>query len=444
MKLVKLEDATGKDYTHIVNEFEQLDEEIAQRQKTIDTLKEKQVKQEESLGELKLAREKKVAELAEFQKEADQKKATIDAEVNEKLAGAGLTMEKIGKLHPIVVKMNGLGISDDKLGAFVEERQVLEKQGITWEKFQTVAEALAKAGDIDGHGLAAKLVGYGTLDQTITSLTAKKTSLQPEVEKLGDDKVKLAAEVDGLVKSKAQLETDVGHLNGSKKALEDTIDTLNVRRTHLEKHLAVVESDVAKLSAGKMALAEEASQKQQEIAEMNEHLKEAHAVSQMLIEKQTEFQELETKKAAAGQKFEMFEAFLGLVGKRSGAEIEECLKFLPTLTKEAKTGNYDPGFLVDIVLGQLSGSTLDKLGCDYCGAEFIMLKRRQKVVQGAGLTEKTPMRCPDCGEVSKTVVKTPLGSTLKKVIITGTPTLEKSGQHQPKEETQTDQPEAGK
>ena len=443
MNLAKLEESTGKTYTDVASEYQQLGEEIAGRQKAIATLKEKQEKEEESLEKLELARKEKEAELAEAQKGTEQKKAAADAEVDKKLAEAALTLEKVAKVHPVVEKLNVLGIPDDDFETFVEEHQVLEEQGITWEKFQTVAGALAKSKDINGDNLTAKLAEYGTLDQSISSMKAEKASLQPEVEILGRNKIKLTAEVDGLVKSKAQLETEVGHLEGSKKALDDTIETLKGRRDHLEKHVAALESDVTNLTAKKAALTEEASKKELEVSEMNKQLNEADAISQTLMKKQVEFQELEIKKAAAGQKFGMFEAFLGLVSERSEAKIEEFLKFVPTLIKEAKTGNYDPGFLVDIVLGQLSGSTLDQLGCDYCGAEFVMLKRRQKAIQGSGLTEKTPMRCPDCGESLKTVVKTPLGSTLKKVIITGIPTLKKPGATSSDEENLAG-PEAGK
>jgi predicted transcriptional regulator len=114
-----------------------------------------------------------------------------------------------------------------------------------------------------------------------------------------------------------------------------------------------------------------------------------------------------------------------------------------TSAEEAKSGEYDPGFLVEIILGQLSGSTLDKLGCEYYGAEFVMLKRSQKLIQGSGLTGKIPLRCPDCGESLKTVVKTPLGSTLKKVIVTRKPTLEKPGIPS-SEGSPPDHPETGK
>jgi DNA-directed RNA polymerase subunit RPC12/RpoP len=80
---------------------------------------------------------------------------------------------------------------------------------------------------------------------------------------------------------------------------------------------------------------------------------------------------------------------------------------------------------VNIILTELSGNILDKLGCKSCGAEFVMLKRSQKVLQDTKLSDKTPIHCPDCGGSLGMFVKTPLGSTLKNVIITGQPILKK-------------------
>ena len=123
---------------------------------------------------------------------------------------------------------------------------------------------------------------------------------------------------------------------------------------------------------------------------------------------------MNAKIAAAGQKYELFEAFLGLVTGRTEVEIEEFLKSATILINEAKKGKYDPGFMVNTILNELSGDILDQLTCLYCGAEFVMLKRRQKAIHGGQLPEKVPMQYPDCGEVVKVVVKTPLSITLKK------------------------------
>lgn len=123
---------------------------------------------------------------------------------------------------------------------------------------------------------------------------------------------------------------------------------------------------------------------------------------------------MNAKIAAAGQKYELFEAFLGLVTGRTEVEIEEFLKSATILINEAKKGKYDPGFMVNTILNEQSGGILDHLTCLYCGAEFVMLKRRQKAIHGGQLPEKVPMQYPDCGEVVKVVVKTPLSITLKK------------------------------
>jgi hypothetical protein len=159
----------------------------------------------------------------------------------------------------------------------------------------------------------------------------------------------------------------------------------------------------------------------------------------LALKEQKEIQDLDTKKAAAGQKFQLFEAFLGLVAVRSGTEIEKFQKFVPTLVDEAKTGKYDSGFLVNVILGELSGGTLDWLVCQYCEAEFVMLKRRQKGIQGVQLPGKVPMRCPDCGELVKVIVKTPLAVTLKKAIVSVTTVLlKKPGETTPEEKSQSD------
>jgi hypothetical protein len=365
-----------------------------------------------------------------------------DTEVKEKLAEAGITLERVETLHPVVEKLNGLGISDENLENFVKEHQVFEDNGITKEEFQKVAVALAKAGEINGDNLAAKLMEFGNLDEVITSMKAEKTSLQSIVEKLGKDKIELTEDVDGLVKSKAHLEKEVGHLEGAKKALEDTNETLQVRRDHLEKHLEQLENDIAKLEGDKVFLEEQADQKNREINEINEKLKEAGDIDQKLKELREELLELDNKKAAVGSKFGLFEAFLGLVGKRSVPEIEEFHKFMPTLVKKTKTGHYDSGLLVNTVLGQLSGGTLDRISCDNCGVEFVMLKRAQKAVQMTWLSNK--MTCPDCGGSLKTEVIIPLGATQKNIIMTGKPTLEISRITPPKEENKTDDSEVSK
>lgn len=442
-KLVKLEESTGKEYVDLVDEFEKLGEEIAERQEKIADLQEKQGEVEKALEALELERKGKEEEVAEFMEEAGKEKAAADAEVKEKLTEAGLTLKKIAKLHPVVENMNALGISDDDIETFVGERQDLEEKGVTWEKFKTVAGALAKAGEIDGDDLVEKLAEFGTLDKTITSMKAEEASLQPEVVKLGKEKMKLTADVDGLIKSKDQLKSEVGPLEGSKKALSDTIEILKKRSAHLESHVAALENDITDFVAKKISLIEEVNQKQLEISEMNKQLKEADTLSQTLVKKQLELQELDARIAAAGQNYELYKAFLGLVSERKETQIKNFLNLALVLLEKSKLGEFDPGFLVDTILTQLSGNILDKLGCDYCGAEFVMLRRRQKVLQDAGLTDKTPMHCPDCGGFLKMVVKTPLGSTLKKVIIKGKPTLKVPGITLQDQENTTD-PEASK
>ena len=79
MNLIKLEEVTGKSYTAIVSEFEQLSSEIIERQKAAASLKEDQESQEKTLQELIFTKEKTQTEVEEVEKKAEQQKAELDA-----------------------------------------------------------------------------------------------------------------------------------------------------------------------------------------------------------------------------------------------------------------------------------------------------------------------------------------------------------------------------
>ena len=149
------------------------------------------------------------------------------------------------------------------------------------------------------------------------------------------------------------------------------------------------------------------------------------AVDKELREKEEALQELDARIVAAGQNYHLFEAFLGLVAGRTEAEIEKFMKSADALISEAKTGKYDPGFMVNTILGELSGGTLDRLVCGSCGAEFVMLKRGQKAAHGFHLQANVPERCPDCPMPKSVFVDKPLAVTVAKVIVSGIPVMSK-------------------
>ena len=321
MDLAKLEKSTGKTYTDIAGEYQQLGEEITGRQETVATLKEKQEKEEESLEELELVRKQKEAEVAEFLKEAEQKKAGAKAEVNAKLAEAGLTLERIAKLHPLVEKLEELGVADSMLETYLEKHLTLEGYGINLEKFKIVAEALAKAGDIETNGLAGHLKEYGALQHIVTSMKADKESLQPQVEELKKEKSHLEIQVDERGKKKSYLEDEVKHLEEVKNTLNKVIDAL----PNLEKLVARFEQEATELKARDVTLAEEVTLKEKQIAEMDEKLKTAGDLDKEIGEKKEQLQELDAKITASGQRYKVFEAFLGLVGGKSTADVEKFM-----------------------------------------------------------------------------------------------------------------------
>jgi hypothetical protein len=160
-------------------------------------------------------------------------------------------------------------------------------------------------------------------------------------------------------------------------------------------------------------------QKEKQFAEMDEKLKKAVELDKELKEKEEQLQELNSKIATAGQKYELFEAFLGLVSGQSSVEIEQFLTSAGALINEAKLGNYDPAYLVDQVIGQLTGGAFDLTACQECKTEFIIVKSGKKQLPGG--VSVINQQCPKCGGIHTIVKKKLLAPTLKKVIVAGKP-----------------------
>jgi len=334
-----------------------------------------------------------------------------------------MTLERIAELHPVVEKLEELGVTDSMLETYLEKHLTLEGYGINLEKFKIVAEALAKTKDVDADGLAAKLANYSSLDQAISSMKADKEYLQPKVEELKKEKNHLQTQVDERVKKKTYLDDEVKHLEEVKNTLNKAIDAL----PNLEKHITRMEKEAIKLEARDATLAEDVTGKEKQIAEMNEKLKAAGNLDNELGEKNEHLQKVDNKITAAGERYKMFEAFLGLVGANTVADVEKFLISAGALVNEAKLGNYDPAHLVNLVIGQLTGDALDLIACKTCGAEFTII-RGSKVPTGVLILKW----CPECGGPNTTIQKKLLAQTLKDELSPKTQiTLIKPGQITP-------------
>lgn len=163
-----------------------------------------------------------------------------------------------------------------------------------------------------------------------------------------------------------------------------------------------------------MALTEAVSDKEKKVSEMDEKLRTIDAMAQALKEKKEVVKELEARVTAAGENFQLFEAFLGLVAGRPESEVEEFMKSAPALINKAKSAKYDPNLLTNFIIGQFTGGAFDLLACGNCGAEFVIVKRgQQQGLPGKKVPAIIPEHCPECFAFANIEVKTRFAETLK-------------------------------
>lgn len=130
-KLEKLEATTGKTYSELVSQFEQLSSEITQLQQTDAMSKQESEGLQQSIKELTAAKKK-----------AEQEQSDLEAEVAKKMREANLTLDRIKKLEPVAKALKKLSVSDDKLDIYIKEHQELEELGIGWGNFKVIVEGM--------------------------------------------------------------------------------------------------------------------------------------------------------------------------------------------------------------------------------------------------------------------------------------------------------------
>jgi len=144
MKLAELEAITGKSYSEIVSEFEQISSENKSLEQSNITLKQENGAISQSIKELTLAKKRAEQELRELRNKVKQEEMAVRAEIAKKSKETNLTLERMERLEPLALKLKKLGISDDKLEGYLKEHQELEEIGITWENFRTIVRAMKK------------------------------------------------------------------------------------------------------------------------------------------------------------------------------------------------------------------------------------------------------------------------------------------------------------
>jgi DNA repair exonuclease SbcCD ATPase subunit len=142
LKLAELEASTGKSYTEIVSDFENLSQKIKQLEQRYSALKQESEDIRQEIQELTVATKKKQEKLRELEKEIKQNESSLRAQLNKRMKETNVTLKRIERLETIAKTLQKLGISDDKAEGFLEKHLELEELGITLEAFKTMVRAM--------------------------------------------------------------------------------------------------------------------------------------------------------------------------------------------------------------------------------------------------------------------------------------------------------------
>lgn len=349
VKLSKLENSTGMTYEKVVAQFDSTYQQLEETQENVQIV----------TGKLNKSKE----ELANINKQKKLASQDLGAHMN----NIGIDMNRLTLVEDLALTLKKASISNEELGNYTQQQQLLNKAGISLDIFiEIVEKAKVLTLHDQGKGLLQMLSDYGGLTEATEALQTKAQSLDKQVDSL-EQKAKLKGEIEGdIVKLRAErasLETYVAQLYDQK----NTLDNIKSDVSSLAEKKAKLEHEITELKDYRNVLSDDIKAKEQKVDDLKELELKHDMVSASLSE-------IETKKASEATRWEIFESFLGFIGSSSFEEVDKFVDLLPYLIAEARQGRYSPEILRNIILRNLTGYTLQLLQCTSCYARFVVDK----------------------------------------------------------------------
>ncbi len=362
VRLAQLEASTGLGYLELVARCESAYEQLGKTEEDLQAVTAK-------LGQVK-------GELASIEKQ----KESAGQDLKARMEQLGLDTKRLKKVEELAATLKEAGVSDEEMEGFTQRQRLLAEAGITLDVFAAILQqAKALTSHDQGKGLLDKLSEYGGLTGAIGGLKDQIQSLGKQAQGMEEKAVlnaQLEADLVKLRAEKATLEPCVKQLAEEKEALTQ----IRARVEALQKKEDALEADNREKETRRDLLAGELETLQQKTVGLRDVDKQTEAASARLAE-------ITSRMQGAGNRWEIFEGLVGLVGSRSRSDLATFLGSLPELVEEAKTGKYSTDVLRSFVLERLTGGTLKSLICTSCGARFVVDKPPR---------EYSDYECPAC------------------------------------------------
>jgi uncharacterized phage infection (PIP) family protein YhgE len=280
-----------------------------------------------------------------------------------------------------------VGVPDKALPAYIQLQQYLNKAGIGIDLFAMILEKVKVSTSQDnGKKLFDLLSEYGNLSDTIKALHLKIESLTKQTAGL-EQQAKLQGTIQGeiakLKAEKANLEPQVANLYAQKDELKHVQNQLAQTNNEVNSLISikgVIEQKINQLETYRGNLGKEIETMESKVSD----LKECESKRATVIK---EIAELQAKFENDQRRWEIYQAFLGLVLTGSIAVMEIFSEVLPSLLEKVKKGEYESWRIKSHILQKLVGPELLVFKCTKCQETF----RISKPVPSGGYY------CPKCG-----------------------------------------------
>ncbi|MFC2042118.1 hypothetical protein ACFLTV_01260 [Chloroflexota bacterium] len=362
VELTQLENATGKTWHKIVAEaasahqdLEQIKDQIAS---TTDELKACQ----ERLAAIESKKKLADQNLEAYLKKVDEEKMQASQDLEGHMKQVGLDMERLALVEDLASVLKEASVPNADLGKYIKRHNHLNQAGISLDNFIAIVnQAKVVTKNDKGKNFAEKLSHFAGLDAAIGDYKSKLNLLKQETKGL-EEKSELKAKIEAdIVKLEAER---VAHESAVSKALaaEKKLDNIQYDITNLFKKQESLVEDIQQKQEIRSQLDEEIAEKEQKVSHLSELEAKCYAVLTALAD-------LEAKKKHMSTEWEVFDSFLGIVGSSLAAEtLEKFAATVPHLVDLAKQKLYSPQLLMNIIIKELSGGTLEILRCNSCQA----------------------------------------------------------------------------
>lgn len=292
------------------------------------------------------------------------KKRTASRGLADHLDRVAADMKRIEKVERLALALKAAGILDGDLDKMIQHQQRLNEAGISLATLTSIMEKVGVATSRDqGRQLLKMFSEHGGLAGALEEQRTRLDALTRKAdgwEAKAREKAQIESQMAGLRIERSELEGTVARLKEEIRPLTGLQNEVGL----LMGRKAALESETASLHLQRRLLDRDIVARQQKVGDLSEQEarhKELSADTDAMLAKLADNQ----------QRFQVLDAFVGLISATSMDRLELFAEVLPEIIAKARLKQKSPNLLADSILSRLAGDVLKIHRCTSCGTRFV-------------------------------------------------------------------------